>query len=107
MPSPPQPDTMIRHVVMFQWKPDFDPAEWFALVRDLPSRIPQIKSLSVGTDVLRGARSFDAAIVADFDQIEDVAVYTDHPDHQPLIAISGAGASQIVSVDFEIPRSTP
>ena len=52
----------------------------------------------LGTD-----RSFDAAIVADFDRIEDVAAYTDHPAHQPLHHDVGDRASQIVSVDFEIP----
>lgn len=95
----------IRHVVIFRWKPGFDPSEWLRLVRGLPKQIPQIKALSVGPDVLGADRSFDAAIVADFDRIEDVAIYTDHPAHQPLIGISGAGASQIVSVDFEIPGS--
>lgn len=98
-PSPSQ----VRHVVLFRWKPGFDPSQWLDLVRGLPERIPQIRALSAGPDVLGTDRSFDAAIVADFDRIEDVAAYTDHPAHQPLIAISGTGASQIVSVDFEIP----
>ncbi len=97
------PTHRIRHVVLFRWKPGFDPTEWLTLMRGLPDRIPQIKNLSVGPDVLGADRSFDAAIVADFDRIEDVAAYTDHPAHQGLIAISGAGASEIVSVDFEIP----
>ena len=43
---------MIRHVVLFRWKPGFDPAEWFAVVRDLPRHIPEIKALSAGADVL-------------------------------------------------------
>jgi hypothetical protein len=95
----------IRHVVLFRWKPGFDPGEWLETVRGLPARIPQVTALSVGPDVLGGTRSYDAAIVADFDRIEDVAAYTDHPAHRPLIAISGAGASQIISFDFEIPGS--
>ncbi|KAA9155650.1 Dabb family protein [Amycolatopsis acidicola] len=93
---------MIRHVVLFRWKPGYDPGEWLAVVRGLPARIPEIQSLSVGEDVLHAERSWDAAIVADFERIEDVATYTAHPAHQPAIALSGAGAEQIVSVDFEV-----
>lgn len=96
---------MIRHVVLFRWKPHWDPAEWFEVVRGLQDRIPEIRSLSVGADVLHADRSWDAAIVADFDRIDDVATYAAHPAHQPAIALSRAGAEQIVSVDFELPAS--
>ncbi|MBE9372865.1 Dabb family protein [Saccharopolyspora sp. HNM0983] len=95
---------MIRHVVLFRWKPDFDPTEWFAAVRGLQHKIPEVKELSLGADVLHADRSWDAAIVADFDRIEDVAVYTAHPEHQPAVELSRAGAEQIISVDFELPE---
>lgn len=94
---------MIRHVVLFRWKPGFDPADWLAVVRGLQQHIPEVKSLSVGADVLHADRSWDAALVADFEQLEDIATYTAHPAHQSAIALSGAGAEQIVSVDFELP----
>lgn len=94
---------MIRHVVLFRWKADFDPGDWLAVVRELPRHIPEVRALSVGTDVLRADRSWDAALVADFDRLEDIATYAAHPAHQPAIALSGAGAEQIASVDFELP----
>lgn len=93
---------MIRHIVLFRWEPGFDPGEWLKVVRGLPALIPELVSLSVGQDVLHAERSWDAAIVADFRRIEDVATYSAHPAHQPAIALSGAGAEQIVSVDFEL-----
>lgn len=98
---------MIRHVVMFRWRPDFEEArrqEWYDRLLELPSKVDVIRSLSAGPDVLGSARSWDVVLVADFDSLEDVATYTAHPDHQPLIALSGAGAEQIASVDFEIPE---
>lgn len=94
---------MIRHVVLFRWKPGFDPTGWFAVIRGLEERIPEVKALSVGSDVLHADRSWDAAIVADFDRLEDVATYTVHPEHQPAVEMSRVGAEQIVSVDFELP----
>ncbi|WP_187588909.1 Dabb family protein [Gordonia sp. OPL2] len=96
---------MIRHVVMFRWHPEFPEAErvsWLAAVRELPSQIGVLRSLSAGVDTLGTDRSWDAAIVAEFDTIEDVATYTEHPAHRPLITISGTGAAEIASVDFII-----
>lgn len=96
---------MIRHVVLIRWKPEF-PTEaretWLADVRRLPAQIEVLRALDAGPDVLGLSRSWDSAIVADFDTVEDIATYTDHPAHQPLIAVSGAGAEVIASVDFEI-----
>lgn len=96
---------MIRHVVMFRWKPDFHAREkqgWLDAVRALPEQIDVLRSLSAGPDVLGQNRSWDTALVADFDSVDDIATYTNHPAHLPLIEISARGAEAIASVDFEI-----
>jgi len=96
---------MIRHVVMFRWKPEFtleDREAWLDAVRRLPDRIDVLRALSAGPDLVASARSWDHAIVADFDRLEDIDTYTTHPAHRPLIAVSGAGAEAIASVDFQI-----
>jgi hypothetical protein len=96
---------MIQHVVMFRWKDEFTAAqrhEWLDAVRRLPQQIEVLRALRAGPDVLGLDRSWDAALVADFDRVEDVATYVEHPAHLPLIAVSGAGAEQIVSVDFVV-----
>ena len=96
---------MIRHVVMIRWKPEFEQAarqDWLDRVLALPGKISAIRSLSAGTDVLAANRSWDVALVADFDSVQDIAGYTAHPDHQPLIAISTPNAESVASVDFAI-----
>jgi hypothetical protein len=96
---------VIRHVVMFKFKPDFPEEkrlDWLNRLRRLPEQIEVLKSLSAGMDVLGDSRSWDAALVAEFDQLGDIAIYTSHPAHVPLIHISGPNCEQIVSVDFEI-----
>ncbi|MER7797114.1 Dabb family protein [Microbacterium sp. NPDC096154] len=98
---------MIRHVVMFRWKDEFSAdqrSSWIDAVRALPASIPQIRNMTVGSDVVGSPRSWDAAIVCEFETLDDLAAYADHPDHLPLIAISGAGAEQICSVDFVLDR---
>ena len=63
---------MIRHVAVFKWKPGFpdkDLNEWKNRLRALPEHIEELSSLTVGTDVLHGGRSWDAAVVADVDEV--------------------------------------
>lgn len=94
---------MIRHMLLVRWKPEFPEAQrqdWLDKVRALPEKIETIRSLSVGADVLDGQRSWDHGLVADFDSLDDVRAYAVHPDHLPLIAISGPNTEAMASVDF-------
>ena len=96
---------MIRHTVLFKFKPDFPPADrqaWTAGLDRIAGNIPGLLSLTHGADVLGQERSFDYAIVADFERLEDLAVYNTHPLHEPLKAYSFPNSEQILSVDFRL-----
>lgn len=96
---------MIRHVAVFRFTPTFDAGErarWMALVAALPARIPQIRSMSVGEDVVHGPSSHEIAIVADFDSLADLETYSTHPAHAEVLAISGPVKTSLAVVDFEI-----
>ena len=96
---------MIRHTVLFKFKPGFQQADkqaWIAGLNNMAGRIPGMLSLSHGADVLGTERSFDYAIVADFETVEDIAVYNTHPLHEPLKAYSFPNSPQILSVDFHL-----
>jgi len=96
---------MIRHVVVFKFKPEAPRAErerWIGQVRTLPDKIHFIRSFSVGEDALRSERSHDVAIVADFDGLEGVEVYADHPDHLPVAGLGATLTEHRISVDFEV-----
>ena len=70
-------------------------------LRALPGQIEELSSLTVGTDVLHGGRSWDAAVVADVDNIEALTTYNQHPEHQAILKISAPNIDQIIQVDFE------
>ncbi len=98
---------MIRHVAVFRFVPEFtvaQRAEWMALLRALPAQIPELRSLSVGEDVLRGPASHELAIVADFDDLEGLAAYTRHPAHAEVLRISSNVKASLATVDFELPE---
>ncbi|GAP56458.1 Dabb family protein [Arthrobacter sp. 92] len=101
---------MIRHAVLFKFKPDFPAADkqaWIEGLDRMAGNIPGMLNLTHGPDVLNTERSFDYAIVADFDNVEDIAVYNTHPLHEPLKAYSFPNSQQILSVDFHLGASTP
>lgn len=100
---------MIRHVVMFKFADTFTPVlqkEWRAGLDTLVGQVEGLRSLSLGRDVLGSPRSWDAALVAEFDTLAQVADYAVHPLHLPLIALSGPNCTHIVSVDHEWPEPT-
>ena len=74
---------MITHIVLFKLK-DRSP-ESVAKARDalasLAGNVPTLRSIEVGTDVVHGPRSYDVAVVAKFDFVEDLEAYRVHPFH--------------------------
>lgn len=99
---------MIRHTVLFKFKPDFPEAARLAWIRGLDSmrgNIPGMESLTHGADVMGAERSFDYAIVADFHTVADIAVYNTHPLHEPLKQYSFPNSEQILAVDFHLGSS--
>ncbi|MFF2299202.1 Dabb family protein [Arthrobacter sp. efr-133-R2A-120] len=96
---------MIRHTVLFKFKPGFPPEDkqsWIDGLNAMRGNIPGMVSLTHGPDVLKQERSFDYAIVADFEKVEDIAVYNTHPLHEPLKSYSFPNSEQILSVDFAL-----
>jgi Stress responsive A/B Barrel Domain len=79
---------MFRHVVMLRWKREATPEQRSAVeagLVELPRRIPEIRSYTIGTDARLNEGNFDLVVVADFDDVDGYLVYRDHPDHQTVM----------------------
>jgi Stress responsive A/B Barrel Domain len=95
---------LIRHIVMFRFKPEAtedERAGLHAMLRALPAQISEIVEFESGADVVRRPRSFDLALVASYADLEALARYTDHPAHIPVVERSRQICEQVVSVDYE------
>ena len=96
---------MIRHVVLFKWAPTFTPdikQQWIEGLDKLEGNIPGLLKLTHGPDVVKASRSWDHAIVADFEKLEDIAVYDTHPLHEAIKPFSLPNVDVIAAVDFEL-----
>ena len=96
---------MIRHCVTFRFEDsvtDAEIAELSAALDGLPAAIPEIVTYRHGRDLGLAPSNFDYSITADFANVDDFAVYRDHPEHQAFIAehITGRVAER-VAVQFE------
>ncbi|MFD2613328.1 Dabb family protein [Paenibacillus gansuensis] len=94
---------MITHIVCFKLK-DRSP-EAVEVTRqvllNMEGKIPQLKSIEVGADVLHTERSYDLALVTKFDSLEDLNAYQVHPVHQEVIKHMTEVREASVSVDYE------
>lgn len=95
---------MIKHLVLFRFKPEVSEADRQAfrdILDALPAKISEIAELQTGFDVIRSPRSFDLALVSSYRDLEDLAIYAKHEHHLPVIERAKEICEQVVSVDYE------
>jgi hypothetical protein len=96
---------MLRHVVMFRWKPETPPDKVQEIEKAfcaLPAKIPQIAEFEWGTDVsVQGlAAGFTHCFVVSFASEQDRGIYAPHPDHAAFLALSRPNIDQVLVFDY-------
>jgi hypothetical protein len=94
---------MLKHVVFLKFKPEASESDIEDIEKglaSLPSRIPEIKRYEFGRDILRSDRSYDFALISEFEDQEAMGRYQIHPYHFAVLNKIRAICEDIVSVDF-------
>ena len=100
-------EPLLRHVVLFQFKPDADPAA-IKKAEDafmaLPSKIPQIKDFEWGLNNSPEGldKGFTHCYFLTFKSEEDRAIYLPHPDHKAFGALLDGILGDVLVVDYWI-----
>ena len=79
---------MLRHVVLFRWRPESTPAQRQRVPEELPKLSPLMTGLvayRVGQDAGINPANFEFAVVADFEDAGSYRAYRDHPAHCAVI----------------------
>ena len=79
---------MLTHVVFFKLK-DRSPEAievTKAVLTNMEGKIPVLRHIEVGTDILHLERSYDIALITKFDSLEDLNVCATHPVHKEVLA---------------------
>lgn len=94
---------MFRHVVNFKVKSDKKDLISEAKKRILELiAIPQVKNIEVGIDEIKSKRSFDFAIIVDFENREDYNIYDKHELHLPVKKFVFDIIEDAAAVDYNI-----
>ena len=95
---------MIRHIVMFRIRDEFKD-EIPQLVKNfygMKGKIEGMASLEAGADFLHSERSYDLALITEFETREAFDAYQTHPVHMPVKKRMHEVRSASVACDYEI-----
>ena len=94
---------MLKHVVLFKFKPGLSESDLENLEKSLaalPSTIPDILGYEFGRNVVRSERSYDFALVSNFADLEAMQRYQKHPDHLVVLNKVTHLCERVLAVDF-------
>jgi hypothetical protein len=94
---------MLKHVVLFKFKPETTEAEIDHMVEGLAGlsdQIEEIREFVFGRDTIHSERSYDFALVSMFDDLAAMQRYQVHPEHQKVLAHIKSISAGIVAADF-------
>ena len=94
---------MITHVVLARLKDRSDQniESILLLLSSLDGKVPGLRRLEVGKDLVHSERSYDIALIARFDDLMGLESYQKHPIHVPISGKLRELAASIVIVDYE------
>ena len=94
---------MLTHIVLWKYRADVEQSareDHVNRLRALASVIPEVQTLSVGSDTLFLPRSYDTGLVATFADRAGLDAYTVHPEHVKVVAFGRSISEHVASVDF-------
>jgi len=94
---------MIRHIVLFKFKKGVTQQEKNSLARELENLgkiIERVRSLEVAFDEARQHNSYDLALNAVFDTMEDMEAYSVHPAHVKAVDTVNRLCETRVKIDY-------
>jgi hypothetical protein len=94
---------MITHVVLFKLKDASKQSveEAKDVLLDMKGKIPLLRHLEVGMDVLHSERSYDIALITRFDSMDDLKAYQIHPIHLEVAKYINSVKEASIAVDYE------
>jgi hypothetical protein len=94
---------MITHVVLFKLKDASQKKVEKArdVLLGMKGKIPLLRHLEVGMDVLHSERSYDIVLITRFDSMDDLKAYQIHPIHLEVAKYINSVKEASIAVDYE------
>ncbi len=94
---------MLKHIVLYKLHDSSkeERERITGLFRSMIGNVSQLRKLETGYDVLFSERSYDVALICEFDNMEELKAYKENPEHLKVAVQIRAATKQSVSVDYE------
>ncbi len=92
---------MLTHIVLFKLKDRLNSQKARDVLLGMKGKIPQLRDIEAGIDVLHSERSYDLALVTKFDSMEDLKAYQVHPVHIEVLKYMTSVMESSITVDYE------
>jgi hypothetical protein len=96
---------LVEHIVCVKLKPGVTAEQEQELInqfRALKGAVPGIVDLSAGKDfTLTRNQGYTVGLVVRFQNKQDLQVYADHPNHQPVKKLVSELAESVMAIDYE------
>jgi hypothetical protein len=99
---------MIKHIAMFKFKTFESKEDELSFQKRLEKafygldlKIPEIKFLEIGFDILKSEASYDFVVNVTIENLEALSVYAKHPDHVKAVEIIKEMAIDRKVIDYE------
>ena len=100
---------MIRHIVMWKFKAEAEGKSKEENMHKVQEKlyalvpiIPEIKRLEIGSDVTHSEASMDLVLLTEFDSVDDLKTYAEHPEHLLVSGYVRKVIDRRVVIDCEI-----
>lgn len=96
---------MITHIALFKLvhANAETVAEAKKVLASLEGKIPQMRNFEVGANMMDSYRSYDLALIARFDSMEDLQAYQRHPAYVEVVKFLQGVRQSVITVDYETP----
>ena len=95
---------MLKHIVMWKFKPEVSEADKLEMKRQLESLkgvVPTLIDIEIGMDVLQGDASKDMVLYSEFKDMDDLKAYATHPEHVKVVEFVKPLVCERHVVDYE------
>ena len=96
---------MIKHIVMWRLKKIEGKTKddsGSKIKTEIIKLIKEIKALEVGINVNPSERASDVVLVSEFESMEKLKKYQDHPEHLKVVALLQPLTEEVRVVDYEL-----
>ncbi|MEN9751300.1 MAG: hypothetical protein RLZZ600_347, partial [Actinomycetota bacterium] len=67
----------------------------------LSASIPQLHNLRISDNVIFPEKNADVVLEADFDSLEDLNIYLEHPEHVAAVGYIRSVVAERLAIDYE------